>query len=154
MNLIFHEDELDHPDVVALLDLHVAALRVNSPPEACHVLPAAALKDSASRFFSARDEDGTLMGFGALKTLRHDHGELKSMRTMPGALGRGVGGALLAHLVEQARAAGMTRLSLETGSSTAFAAALHLYRRDGFVVCGPFGDYRPTAFTRFFTRAI
>ena len=39
------------------------------------------------------------------------------MRTADAALGRGVGKALLDHLVAVARAEGMTRLSLETGAT-------------------------------------
>ena len=152
--MTFTEHDLDAPDVAALLDLHFAAMRGISPPEACHVLPAASLRDPAIRFFSARDEDGTLLGIGALKTLAPDHGEIKSMRTAPAALGCGVGGAILAHLVEQARAVGMTRLSLETGSTADFAGAMRLYERDGFSPCEPFGGYAPSPFTRFFSRAI
>ena len=52
------------------------------------------------------------------------------------------------------RAMGMTRLSLETGSTEPFSAAVRLYEREGFARCGPFGDYADTSFTRFFTRAI
>jgi putative acetyltransferase len=76
------------------------------------------------------------------------------MRTAPGALGRGAGGRMLRHLVETAQGMGMTRLSLETGNSPLFAAANRLYERDGFVRCGPFGDYADTPFTNFYTREI
>ena len=76
------------------------------------------------------------------------------MRTADGALGRGVGKALLDRLVETARSGGITRLSLETGSTEQFAAANRLYEREGFERCGPFGDYADTPFTRFFTKAI
>ena len=54
------------------------------------------------------------------------------MRTADAALGRGVGKALLDHLVATARDEGMTRLSLETGSTEQFAAAIRLYEREGF----------------------
>ena len=104
-------------------------------------------------FWSARD-DSQLVGVGALKELTPDHGEVKSMRTSPEALGRGVGSVLLTHIVAEARRRGYTRLSLETGSTEPFAAALRLYERDGFVPCGPFGDYQDTPFTRFFTREL
>ena len=148
------EGELDLPDVRALLALHFAEMRADSPPEACQVLPIDGLRDPAIRLFSLRDESGTLLGFGALKTLGPGHGELKSMRTAPAALGLGVGGAFLAHLVTTARAMGFTRLSLETGNSPLFAAANRLYQRDGFEPCGPFGDYSGTPFTLFYTREI
>lgn len=149
----FHEYELDHDDVRALLTFHFAEMRSGSPPEACHVLPIDGLRDPAIRFITLR-EDGRLLGCGALKRLSPDHGELKSMRTADAALGRGVGGAILDRLTEEARRSGMTRLSLETGSTVQFAAALRLYEREGFQRCGPFGGYADTPFTRFFTKEI
>ena len=148
------EGELDRPDVRALLALHFAEMRADSPPEACHVLPLDDLRDPAIRFFSLRDETGTLLGVGALKSSEPGHGEIKSMRTAPSALGQGVGGALLAHLVTTARAMGLARLSLETGNSPLFAAANRLYQRDGFTPCGPFGGYSGSPFTLFYTRAL
>jgi len=153
MLLTFHQGDLDSGDVQALLDLHFSAMRASSPPEACHVLPSAGLRDPALTFWSAR-EDGKLVGVGALKELAVDHGEIKSMRTAPEALGRGVGRRLLHHIVAQARGRCYRRLSLETGSTEPFAAARRLYESEGFVPCGPFGDYRDTPFTRFFTREL
>lgn len=149
----FHEGDLDSADVQALLAMHFAQMRAQSPPEACHVLAADGLCDPAVTFWSVR-EQGRLLGIGALKALGPDHGEIKSMRTAGEALGRGVGRSLLNHIVAEARRRGCTRLSLETGSTEPFAAALHLYRSEGFVPCGPFGGYRGTPFTRFFTRRL
>ena len=154
MDRTFHEGELDRDDVRELLALHVAEMNAGSPPSACHVLAPDALTDPTIRFITLRDQDGALLGCGALKRLADDHGEIKSMRTADTALGRGVGGALLARLVELARAQGMTRLSLETGNSPLFAAANRLYRREGFEPCGPFAGYRATDFTSFYTREI
>ena len=147
------EGELDHDDVRALLSQHFAEMRAGSPAEACHVLPIDGLRDTAIRFFTLRDE-GVLLGCGALKQLEPGQGEIKSMRTANSALGRGVGKAMLDHLVDTARREGMTRLSLETGSTDQFAAALRLYSKAGFEACGPFGDYADTPFTRFFTKVI
>ena len=76
------------------------------------------------------------------------------MRTDGPALGRGVGRAILHHIVAEARSRGYRRLSLETGSTEPFAAALRLYESEGFVPCGPFGDYKGTPFTRFFARVL
>jgi len=153
MQLSFHEGDFDNTDVVDLLRFHFEQMRGTSPPEACHVLPLDGLKHPAVTFWSAR-EDGQLVGIGALKELAPDHGEVKSMRTAPEALGRGVGSFVLAHIVAEARRRGYARLSLETGSTEPFAAALRLYQRDGFVPRGPFGDYKDTPFTRFFTREL
>ena len=153
MAFTFHAGDLESPDVLQLLDLHFAAMRASSPPEACHVLPIDGLRDPALTFWSAR-EDGDLVGIGALKQLGPGHGEVKSMRTAPDHLGRGVGGAILAHIVSQARSRGYTRLSLETGSTQEFAAALRLYEREGFQPSAPFGGYPDSPFTRFFTREL
>jgi putative acetyltransferase len=149
----FHERDLDSADVQALLAFHFAQMRETSPPEACHVLPIDGLRDARVTFWSAR-EAGALMGIGALKELAPDHGEVKSMRTAPAALGRGIGRALLHHIIAEARSRGYQRLSLETGSTEPFAAALRLYESEDFVPCGPFGDYQDTPFTRFFTRGL
>ena len=152
--LLFFEGELDHADVHELLDHHFAEMRADSPPEACHVLPIDGLRSADIRFVSLRGADGSLLGVGALKTLEPGHGEIKSMRTHPQALGRGIGTMILDHLVEMARNGGMTRISLETGNSPLFTAANRLYERSGFIRCAPFGDYCDTPFTHFYTRAI
>lgn len=153
MTWTFHEGDLDSPDVLRLLALHFEAMNAASPPEYCHVLPSDGLRDAAITFWSLR-EDGKLLGFGALKKIEPGHGEVKSMRTDPEALGRGVGSAMLAHIVSEARRRGYLRLSLETGSTPEFAGALRLYERDGFVPCAAFGGYPTSDFTRFFTREL
>jgi len=146
----FHVGDLDSEDVQALLAFHFEQMRSTSPPEACHVLPTCGLRDRSISFWSVR-EGGALLGVGALKQLSPDHGEIKSMRTAPEALGRGVGRAMLHHLLGERRLLGKHRLSLETGTTEPFAAALRLYESEGFVPWGPFGSYQDTPFTRFFT---
>src|SRR5947209_8438963 len=150
MALTFHCGELDSADVEHLVELHYAELRAISPPDACHVLPAVSLRDPAVTLWSAR-EGGELVGVAALKELAADHGEVKSMRTAPAALGRGVGRAMLRHIVGEAKARGYRRLSLETGNTEPFAAALRLYASEGFQPWGPFGDYHDTPFSSFLT---
>jgi putative acetyltransferase len=147
------EGELDHDDVGKLLAQHFAEMRSGSPPEACHVLPIDGLKEPEICFFTLR-ENGVLLGCGALKRLDSGHGEIKSMRTADAALGRGVGQAILDQLVSTARLVGITRLSLETGSTDQFAAANRLYEKNGFERTGPFGDYADTPWTHFYTREI
>lgn len=147
------EGELDHEDVRSLLAQHFAEMQAGSPPSACHVLPLDGLKDPAIRFFTLREE-GVLLGCGALKRLEPGHGEIKSMRTADAALGRGVGKAMLDHLVATAKQEAISRISLETGSTEQFAAANRLYEKEGFERTGPFGGYADTPFTRFFTREI
>jgi putative acetyltransferase len=153
MNWQIFEGELDREDVRALLTQHFAEMQAGSPPEACHVLPLDALKDASIRFFTLR-EDGALLGCGALKQLSHDHGEVKSMRTADAALGRGVGKAMLDHLLDTASQSGMAKVSLETGSTAQFAAANRLYEKNGFERTGPFGDYADTPWTHFYSRQL
>ena len=148
MALSFHPGDLFSADVEALLDFHFEELRSISPPGACHVLPRNGLHDPALTFWSVR-ENGLLVGAGALKELARDIGEVKSMRTAPSALGRGVGRAVLRHIVSEARSRSYKRLCLETGNTASFSAALRLYESEGFKPCAPFGGYAETPFTRF-----
>lgn len=153
MRWTFHEGELDLADVQDLLRLHFQAMRAASPRDACHVLDTKGLRGPDISFYSLR-EDGQLLGIGALKRLPGDEGEIKSMRTAPAALGRGVGRAILGHLIGRARAMGLGRVSLETGSGPLFEPAIRLYLREGFAPCGTFAGYPATPFTRFFTRPL
>jgi putative acetyltransferase len=66
------------------------------------VLDAAALGAEGVCFFSAR-EAGVLVGVGALREIDAAHAEIKSMHTAQHARGRGVGQAMLDHLLEVAR---------------------------------------------------
>ncbi|PCD04265.1 GNAT family N-acetyltransferase [Sphingomonas spermidinifaciens] len=147
------DGQLEHPAVVALLREHFAGMLAASPPGTCHFLDLAALAAPEVTFVTAWEGE-TLLGCGALKALGDGHGELKSMRTAAAALRRGVAAAILTHLIDRARAAGITRLSLETGTGPAFAAAEALYLRHGFTPCGPFADYEATEFNRYMTRAL
>ena len=145
------EDDLTAPAVLDLLRLHLAGMHDESPPESVHALGAEALRGPDVSFWSVWDGDA-LLGFGALKELDAAHGEVKSMRTAPAALRRGVGAAMLDHIIAEARRRGYARLSLETGSSPAFGPATALYRRFGFAPCGAFADYpADDPFSRFMT---
>lgn len=146
-------DDLSHPDVVALLDLHLRSAHENSPPGSVFALDLSGLRDPAVTLWTAWDDE-TLLGMGALKQLDPGHGEIKSMRTAPGQLRRGVAGAVLAHLIAEARARAYRRVSLETGSNAPFAAAWALYERAGFAECGPFAGYSDRTFSRYYTLAL
>ena len=132
---------LDDPRVVALLQLHVTRARAETAPGSAHALDLGELRAPEVSFWSAWDGDEPV-GVGALKRLSAEHGEIKSMHTAEAARGRGVGSALVRYIMAEARARGIQRLSLETGSWAYFLPARALYARHGFVECGPFGDYR------------
>jgi putative acetyltransferase len=135
-------DDLSGPEVAALLAEHLDDMRASSPPESKHALDLEALRRPDVTFWTVWEDD-VLLGFGALRELDATHGEIKSMRTASASRGRGVGSALVRHVVAEGRRRGYRRLSLETGSSEHFAPARRLYERHGFVPCAPFGDYRP-----------
>jgi putative acetyltransferase len=63
------------------------------------------------------------------------------MHTAQPLRGRGAGSAILRHIIAIARARGMSRLSLETGSWDYFLPARSFYKSHGFVECPPFANY-------------
>lgn len=142
------------PDITALLNQHLDEMRSISPPESKHALDIDALRIPDITFWSVRNDDGAIMGCGALLTLDPTHAEIKSMRTDPAHRRRGVAAALLTHIINQAQTQQFTRLSLETGAQDHFAPARVLYERFGFTPCGPFGTYRADPNSVFMTRSL
>jgi putative acetyltransferase len=153
MSMRIREGGLDDPRVVELLKHHIAMGRANTEQGCAHALDVDGLKQPALRFWSAWRDD-TLLGTGALKRLDATHGEVKSMHVVQAARGQGIGATLLDHIVEQARAMGLRRLSLETGSWDYFAPARAMYVKRGFVECAPFEGYKPDRNSVFMTREI
>ena len=143
-------DDLRGADVAALLQEHLDDMHRHSPPESVHALDLDKLRAPGISFWVARDGEA-LLGCGALKQLDPRHGEIKAMRTAHAHRGRGVGAAMLEHVLAEARRRGYARLSLETGTPAAFDPARRLYVRYGFVECGPFGDYAPDPYSTFMT---
>jgi putative acetyltransferase len=143
----------DDPRVIELLHVHLLRARAETAPGSAHALDLSGLRSPDVSFWSAWDGD-SLAGVGALKQLSADHGEIKSMHTAERIRRKGVGAAILHHIIAAAQARGMSRLSLETGSWPYFAPARALYARHGFVDCPPFGDYRPDPNSVFMTLAI
>jgi putative acetyltransferase len=144
------EDGLENPEVIALLLHHVETARAATAEGSAHALNLIGLRAPDVRFWSAWDQ-GKLLGVGALKRLSSTHAELKSMHTVEEMRGRGVGSAILRHIIDTARSSGICRISLETGASEYFEPARALYYRHGFHDCAPFGDYRPDINSVFLT---
>jgi putative acetyltransferase len=148
--------EVDDPrrdDVRALLERHLSFAKAVTPPEDVHALELDGLLDPSVTFFSLR-ADGRLLGVGAIQQLDADHVELKSMHTAEEARRRGVGRAIVDHLLTVAAARGASRVSLETGAMDAFEPARSLYASAGFEPCGPFGDYAASPNSAFMTRRV
>ncbi|CAM3714874.1 GNAT family N-acetyltransferase [Nocardioides zeicaulis] len=138
------------PRLAAFLQAHLDDMEPTAPPESRHALDLDALQRPGVRLWVAADAEG-ILGTAALSAIDPRHEELKSMRTAPHARGRGVARGLLAHVLADARARGVERVSLETGSMAFFAPAHALYASAGFEPCGPFGSYRDDPLSTFMT---
>jgi len=146
--LEIREDDLTGAATRGLVALHLSGMRQNTPEGHVFALDVSALKAPGVSFWTAWD-GAEVAGMGALKDLGDGTGELKSMRTDPAHLRKGVAAALLEHIIAEAGRRGLTRLSLETGRGEAFEPALALYRRRGFVDGGAFADYEASDFNQF-----
>lgn len=147
--LSIRTDDLSGPEVRDLLALHLQGMRETSPPGLSFALDLSGLQQPDVTVWTAW-RDGALAGVGALKDLGEGVGEIKSMRTHPDHLRRGVGAAILDHILAEARSRGLRRVSLETGTGQPFEAALALYRTRGFAAGEAFADYAPSPFNQFF----
>jgi len=136
-----------------LLAYHLKGMHENSPPGHVFALDWSGLQKPEISFYTGFVAD-TLVVMGALKALGDGSGELKSMRVAEGQAGKGYGAAMLRHLIGEARSRGYRRLSLETGSNSAFDPAQALYRKHGFVEGETFGGYLKTEFNRLFHLAL
>ena len=139
-SLTIRVDDVTHPQVIALLEEHLANMYEITPAEHVFALDVTALRAPDITFWSVWEGD-LLVGCGALRELDAIQGEVKSMRTPKAIRRRGAGRAVLERIVATARQRGYRVLSLETGNHPAFDAAQALYKSFGFEYCGPFADY-------------
>ena len=151
--MLFRIDDLEGPEIRALLEEHLRHMHELSPPESVHALDLSGLRKPGITFWTVWS-GLSLLGCGALKELEPAHGEIKSMRTASAHRRQGVGRAMLCHILGEAGNRSYRRLSLETGSQPAFAPARSLYASFGFEPCGPFADYTDDPNSFFMTRAL
>ncbi len=147
--MLISPGHLDDPRVIDLLRLHLESMHANSPAGSVFALDLSALKRPDVTFFAAWEGE-QLLGCGALRELSASQGEIKSMRTAPGHLRKGVAAALLRHLLGVAAERGYRTVSLETGSGPAFEPAIALYARFGFVRGEAFGEYPAGGYNQFY----
>ncbi|MCC9193342.1 GNAT family N-acetyltransferase [Arthrobacter sp. zg-Y916] len=141
MTLALRRADFSDPRLPVFLQSHLDELRPTAPAESRHALDLTGLRQPSVRLWVAWDGEA-IAATGALAVLESGHEELKSMRTAPGMRGRGLGRLMLGHLLEDAAARSVERVSLETGSMEFFAPARRLYESAGFVPCDPFGGYK------------
>ena len=138
--MLIEIDDVSRPQVIALLEEHLRNMYELSPPDKVFAFDASRLRAPGIKFWTAW-KDETLLGCAALKELSPTQGEVKSMRTPASLRRRGMGRALLNHILHVSRERRYRELFLETGNHPAFAPAHTLYRSAGFRECGPFGNY-------------
>ncbi len=146
-------DDLTSEAIAELLTEHLQDMYAASPPESVHALDLTKLRKPEISFWCVWDGE-ELMGCGALKELTPQHAEIKSMRSANRFRGRGVGKAMLQHILQVARERNYARLSLETGTQDFFIPARKLYEGFGFEYCGPFGDYKEDPYSAFMTKSL
>ena len=129
----------NQPEVVALIDLLDAYQLSLYPPESVYALDMNSLLQPNVLFAVARNLDGAAVGCGAI-VVTPEYGEVKRMFVHPSARGQGVAQRLLGMLETEALARGCRQFMLETGPSQ--PEAIGLYKRLGYYVRGPYGDYR------------
>jgi putative acetyltransferase len=147
--MILKPADFDDPRVTDLIAYHLQDMLAVSPPGTSYALDLSGLKRPDVDVFVIWDGD-TPAALGALKVLSPHHGELKSMRAYAQYRGQGLGQTMLDHLIAAARAKGLTRLSLETGSGPDFEPATRLYLKNGFVKGEGFSDYVPSEHNLFY----
>ena len=134
------EASLADPAVRDLIAFHQQDMEAVSPPGTSFALDLSGLSGAETTVLGAWEGE-ELVAIGALKRLGGGQAELKSMRTRPEHLGKGIAKAVLEALIDVSRAEGIARLSLETGTSDEFVPAIRLYAKYGFERGDAFADY-------------
>ncbi|MFJ7960212.1 GNAT family N-acetyltransferase [Streptomyces sp. NPDC096319] len=150
----------DHPDAVTLDDAVQAEYAVRYDDEGdVTPLDAGMFVPPRGLYLLAYDPEGRPVATGGWRTQdRNDEGysdgdaELKRMYVVPEARGLGLARRILAALEADARAAGRTRMVLETG--TAQLEAIALYASSGYEPCAKFGHYRDYPNSRCFAKPL
>jgi putative acetyltransferase len=141
-----------HPEAQRLIALSEAYMSALYPAESNHFEPADGLRPPQGRFYGLwRGE--RLVGCGGVKLYEADgYGEIKRLYVLDSERGRGVARQLMARLEADLVERGIRLARLETGIHQ--PEALGLYRRLGYVECGPFGSYVPDPLSAFFEKTL
>ena len=147
------EGNFENPDVNQLLLKHFVELKAASPEGSAHVLDIQGLKEQSIRFWSLWEKE-KLIGCGALKFLKKDHGEFKSIRIHDEFRNKGFGIKIINHLIDEAKKLGIKRISIETGAGKFFDPARRLFKRCNFIPCKPFAHYKDDENSIYLTKLI
>lgn len=150
----------DHPDAVKLQDAVMLEYmaRYGGDGDATPLDPGMFVPPRGL-YLLAYDDEGRPVASGAWRRQdENDEGyadgdaELKRMYVIPEARGLGLARRILAALEDDARAAGRTRMVLETGDAQPEAIALYL--SSGYEPCAKFGHYREYESSRCFAKPL
>ncbi|MDX3852722.1 GNAT family N-acetyltransferase [Streptomyces sp. AK02-01A] len=143
-----HTASFDHPDAVQLngrVQLEYAE-RYGDEGDVTPLDPVM-FEPPHGLYLIVYDDQGIPVATGGWRGQEeNDHGyedgdaEIKRMYVIPEARGRGLSRLILAALEDDARAAGRTRMVLETGTKQ--PEAISLYTSSGYEPCAKFGHYR------------
>ena len=147
------EGNFDNLEVNELLTKHFIELRAASPEGSAHVLDIPGLKVPSIKFWSLWDGE-KLIGCGALKFLKKDHGEFKSIRIHDEFRNKGFGIKIINHLIDEAKKLGIKRISIETGAGKFFEPARRLFKKCNFIPCKPFAHYKEDENSIYLTKLI
>ncbi|WP_335938098.1 GNAT family N-acetyltransferase [Streptomyces sp. PTD5-9] len=147
--MLIHPRPFDHPDAVRLNDRvqREYGERYGDGEGDLTPLDPSMFEPPRGLYLLAYDEQGRPVATGGWRSQeRNDEGyadgdaELKRMYVIPEGRGQGLARRILATLEADARAAGRTRMVLETGDKQPEAIAL--YTSSGYAPCEKFGYYR------------
>ena len=138
-------DDLRGTEVAALINNHLYSMAEHSPPESIHALNLEELKKTNITVWSVWENE---------ELVDRTHGEIKSMKTSLNHLRKGVARKLLEHIINIAKERNYKKLSLETGSMTAFKQAQRHYERVGVKYCKPYADYKEDPNSAFMTKEL
>ena len=147
------EGNFDNLEVNELLTKHFIELRAASPEGSAHVLDIPGLKVKSIKFWSLWENE-KLLGCGALKFLKKDHGEFKSIRVHDNFRNKGNGIKVINHLIDEAKRLNIKRLSIETGAGDFFIPARKLFNKCNFEPCEPFAHYKKDINSIYLTKLI
>lgn len=138
MTIVITEERPDTPDatqLIAELDAHLEPLYAI---ESRHGFSVDKLIKQGVNFFVMRQDD-IPVGCGGILLVGDEYAEVKRMFVRPEYRGQGLSKYILTHLVDYAKAQGISLVRLETGIYQ--PEAIGLYEKFGFQRIPPFGDY-------------
>ena len=145
MNFDIRPTPPDHPQVLALIAELDAYLLSVYPPEENYLLDLSGLMHPSVTFLGAWMGE-TVVGCGAVRAMPAEaatdgkpYGEIKRMFVSPAQRGARLGPRILAALETVLHAQGVDRALMETGEE--LVAAARMYRANGYVERGAFGEY-------------